>query len=498
MAISTAVPASAVARVLGIKEEFVNRRPGGTQVLPQRVALIGQGATSSTYPTTKFTALSAQQVGETVGYGTPLHLAAEKLLPANGDGLNAIPLTVYPLVDDGAGVAAAGTIIPVGAQTEASGYAVRVGNITSQAFLISVGDSVAVVCAAITAAVNATLNMPVIATNNTTDVGLVAKWEGSSANGIFTEIVGTSSWGYTFTITQLAGGATNPNVQPALDQIGDVWETMVISCFETGDTTNLNRFATWGEGRWGALTRKPAVVFWGSSEDDPDTLTIVPEGRKSDRINCQIPAPSCNDPIFSIAARAVSRIASLANQDPAYDYGRQRLDQLTAGPDGDQWDYAERDFIVTGGSSTTTKENGIINLADTVTFYHPDGDPTPAYRYVVDIVRLQNIIFSFDIEFAQQEWDGAPLIPDNQPTTNPNAKSPKIAKAAAATIVDNLGLRAILSDPATSKANITAEIDPANSRRLNLCVPVSLSGNTNIISVDVKFGFFFGTPALVA
>jgi hypothetical protein len=128
-----------------------------------------------------------------------------------------------------------------------------------------------------------------------------------------------------------------------------------------------------------------------------------------------------------------------------------------------------------------------------VTFYHPDGDPTPAYRYVVDVVKLQNILFNLDLIFATAEWDGAPLIPDDQPTANRSAKKPKNAVAAVASMVDRLGLEAIISDPTTAKASISAEINGSNPKRLDLEFTVQLSGNTNIISVDFNFGFFFGT-----
>ena len=59
MAISTAVDASAVARVVGIRTEFVDLRGGRVTLLPQRIAVIGQGNTASTYPTTKLQVTSA-------------------------------------------------------------------------------------------------------------------------------------------------------------------------------------------------------------------------------------------------------------------------------------------------------------------------------------------------------------------------------------------------------------------------------------------------------
>ena len=131
-------------------------------------------------------------------------------------------------------------------------------------------------------------------------------------------------------------------------------------------------------------------------------------------------------------------------------------------------------------------------------FYHPTGDETPAYRFVVDIVKLQTTIFNLDLIFANAEWDGAPLIPDDQPTVNRSAKKPKTAVAAVSAMLDSLGLNAIISDPDTAKANTFAEIDASNPKRLNVETTVQLSGNTNIISVDLNFGFFFGTSTVVA
>jgi len=65
-------------------------------------------------------------------------------------------------------------------------------------------------------------------------------------------------------------------------------------------------------------------------------------------------------------------------------------------------------------------------------------------------------------------------------------------------MLDSLGLNAIISDPETAKLNTIAEIDSQNPKRLNLVTTVQLSGNTNIKSIDLEFGFFFGTPTVVA
>ena len=407
-------------------------------------------------------------------------------------GVGSIPVTVYPMEDAVAAVAAAGDVTPSGTPSAQETYIIRINNIDSAAIVIDVGDVVADMTLAITTAINAVLEMPVVATDSTTVVDLEAKWKGASGNDIFIEVIGSTAAGVTFAITQPTGGATNPDVDVALTQIGDIWETLLLNCLDVADTVSLDLYSTFGEGRWGTLVRKPLVIFSGDNSTSVATATAVSDARKTDRVNAQLVAPGSNDLPFVIAARQLARIAVLANNNPPYDYGSQKATNLTPGADGDQWTYADRDSAVKKGCSTIEVKDGVVNISDVVTFYHPTGDTNPAYRYVVDIVRLMNVIFNLDIRFATPEWDGAPLIPDDQPTTNRDAKKPKTAVALAASILDSLGLDAIISDPDTAKDSIAAEIDSQNPKRLNMTMTVQLSGNVNIISADLNFGFFFG------
>jgi phage tail sheath gpL-like len=498
MPINAAIDASAVARVTGIETVFKDLRGGGILFLPQRVAIIGQGASASVYSTVKRQVTSAQEAASIYGFGSPIHLAIKQLFPVNGDGVGTIPVTIYPLDDDGAGVVSTGDITPSGVPTEAASYLVRINNIDSEEFVIGTGDSVATVVTAMTDAINAILDVPIIAADGVTQVDFTSKWKGTSANDIVVEVIGSTTSGSSFAITQPVGGLVNPNIDAALAQVGNVWETMMINCLDIIDTTTLGKYDVFGEGRWGALVRKPLVVFTGNTATTVTSATTISDARKTDRTNAQLVAPGSNDLPFVVAARQLARIVKVANNNPPQDYGSQDASGLVPGVDGDQWTYADRDSAVKKGSSTIEVKDSVVNISDTVTFYHPTGDPIPAYRFVVDIIKLQNIIFNLDLIFATAEWDGAPLIPDDQPTVNPTAKKPKTAVAAVAAMLDSLGLNAFISDPETAKENTVAEIDSMNPKRLNLNTTVQLSGNTNIKSIQLQFGFFFGTSAIVA
>ncbi len=495
---STAIPPSAVARVVGIDTQFKDLRKGNVLFLGQRIVLLGQGNTASTYSLDKLQITSALEAANIYGFGSPVHLAARQLLPINGDGIKTIPLTVLPLEDDGSGVESTGDITPSGAPTVAASYIVRVNNIDSEAFVIAVGDVLADVTSAMTAAINAVLEMPIIAVDGATQVDFTSKWKGTSANDIIVEVVGSTTAGNVFTITQPVGGLVNPDIDSALAQIGNVWETMLLNCLDIVDTTTLDKLSTFGEGRWGPLVRKPLVAFTGNTATTVTNATAVSDARKTDRVNSQLVAPASNDFPFVVAARQLARIALVANENPAVDYGSRKASGLVPGPDGSQWDYATRDSAVKKGSSTIEVKDSVVNVSDVITFYHPDGDPIPPWRYVVDVVRLQTVLFNLDLIFATTEWDGAPLISDLDVTTNPAAKQPRMAVAEIAAMLDSLGNNAIISNVAEAKENIIAVISAQNPKRLDISMTIQLSGNANIISINNNFGFLFGAEVAVA
>jgi phage tail sheath gpL-like len=420
-----------------------------------------------------------------------------QLLPDNGDGIGSVPLTVYPLEDNVAGVASAGDITPtLGSVVEGNHY-VKVSNILSQAFTITTTDTVATICAKMETAINAVLEMPVIATDGATVLNTASKWKGASANDIVIEMVSPANSGVTWAITQHTSGATNPSVSAALAQVGDVWETMFLNCLDVADTTTLDLYTAFGEGRWGALVHKPCMVFTGDVNSTVALATAVPDARKTDRINGQLVEPAGNDLPFVVAARQLARIIKQADSNPAVAYGGLKATGLVPGADGDQWLYTQRDAAIKAGSSTISVVDNVVNIEDVVTFYHPTGDPLPAYQYAVDQVKVWQAMYNTELIFADPSWKSAPLIPDDQATTNPAARKPKDAVAAIASLIDSLALEALISDPETAKGTIVAVISSTNPKRLDVTYTIQLSGTIKIISVDLLFGFYFGQAVTV-
>ena len=487
---TTAISPTRVASVFGVKTTFKNLAPGGFG-LAQRIAVIAQGNTAATFAATKLQVFSAKEAGDTYGYGSPIYAIVQQLLPSSGDGVGDIPVTIYPLLDGT--TASVGTITAVGTTTAAGTFFVKVNNVVTASFVVPTASSVTDTTVLLDAAINAAIEMPITSSPAVGVATVTCKWKGLTGDDLVVSVEGPSV-GVTFTVLQPTAGATDPVITAAVtDQFGDVWETMVIQSLG-GTTLALDAMAAFNEGRWDPEVSKPLHgSYYASVETVVATAITVPNARTTDRTNVQLSAPGCNDYPWAIAARMCARIAKVANSaSAASDYTRQQATGLTPGLDSEQWSSAQRDTVVKGGVSTSVVRGGVINLEDTITMYHPVGDPTPGYRYVNDIVKLQNILNDIRLKFDSAEWAGAPLIPDDQATSNRSAKQPKMAKAELFKLIDSWALDALISNPAAAKDSVLAAIDGGNQRRLNLALTVQLSGNAGIISTDLNFGFFFG------
>ena len=482
------LPNSLRASAVGIDTRYQNFNVGAVSLLQQRIAIIAQGSDAATYATDKFEITSSLEVAEKMGFGSPAHLAAKQIFPDFGEGALGAGVTVYPLPNESGGTASSADITPTGTQTTSAQYVVRVGGIESKAFSALKDDTPTELIPKMITAINGELDMPVIATDGTDKVTLTAKHKGTTGDDLVVELLGAPQ-GITFAVGTMSGGLDDPDIDAALAQVGNVWETMVVNQLGTVAHDKLSAF---GEGRWGQLVRKPLFALYGSNETDESVLKTYADARKLDRVNAVIPCPGSPSAPWIIAARAAARIAKQANEDPATEYRGMTLDTVVNGKDGEQWNYDQRDLAWKAGVSSTVIEEGAIKLDNTLTFYHPDGKVDPEYGKVIYLVKLQNIIYNEDLIFNQPEWKKAPLIPDFQVSSNPNARKPSDAVAALNVLTDNLAAKAIISDPDFTKKSTTAAIDGSNPNRVNTNHPVKLSGNWDIHSLDLLFGFYLG------
>ena len=485
------LPASAISRVTGVNVEYRNFNAGKAGFLPQRLVVIGVGNDDAVYDTKKHEAAgSADAIAKRYGYGSPLHLAARQFFPTGGGGAN-FPITFFPLRKATGSVPSKGSVSCEGQATATGSGIISIGALDVE-FAILEDQEPADILAAIKQRIATRLEMPIFTGDIVDDeLPLISKWSGDTGNDITIEIESDVP-GVTFGITNMKGGAVDPEVEPALQAIGPTWESFILSCFSYNKSSRLNAYQTFGEGRWDQMEKMPCLVAHGCV-DDYETRTALTDQRKFDYINFLVPGVGSPELPFVIAARGIVNIVSVADRAPALgNYGR--LTGLKAGPDEAQEAYLVRNNSVGKGSSTSIKVGNLIELNDIVTFWHPDNESIKSRRYVVDAVKLMNVVFNVRMIMESDEVKGAPLVPDKNPTRDPTAIQPKTIRTKMMNLAGDLaeGKSAILAESDFTKENLVVDISSMNPKRLDIQFPCKLSGNVEVTSTDIYFGFFLG------
>ena len=494
------VPESWVSRITGITVTPKNFNVGKAQMLPQQLVIIGQGNDDVQYSLDKYEVLgSAAEIGERYGYGSPLHLACRQLFPTAGAAAT-FPVYICPVKKTASGfAAAAGDILVSGdAATANAACVLCVGGIDIQ-ISVTKGQTAAQVMADIVTAVNAVLERPVSAAmteSETPSVSLTARWSGALGNRI------SLSWsgdipGLTVALTAFAGGAGVPDISDALVQIGpNLWVTFILNTFDYknadgSESSLLDVYQTFGEGRWSWTEKMPCLVAHGSV-DEYTVRTAVTDNRPNDYVNFLIESVGSPELPFVVAAKGLLSIITVADGNPAQGYAGD-LTGLKRGADSAQEGETVRNQSVKKGASTNITSGSVASLCDIITFYHPQGEGNfPARRYVVDAVKLMNIVYNLRLITEAPDVKAAPLLPDEQVTSNPTALQPKTFRTWFANLANSLGMNALISDVDFTVKNLEVKINSSNSKRLDYKYPVKVSGNVEIVSGDLYFGQYVG------
>lgn len=498
-----AIPNSWVSRITGITVTPKNFNVGKVQMLPQQLVIIGQGNDDVVYSIEKYECQgSAAEIGERYGYGSPLHLAARQLFPQSGKSA-AFPVYICPVVKGDSGfVKASGSILVTGtAATAAASCVLNLGGIDIQ-LSVAKGATPDAVIADIVSAVNGVLERPAAAEvieasgDDPAYVKLTARWSGALGNRISLSMSGDIP-GLTVAITAFADGAGVPAIDDALTAIGpNLWATFILDTFDYknadgSESALLDKYFSFGEGRWGWQEKMPVLVAHGST-DAYSVRTIVTDSRPSDFVNFLIESVGSPELPFVVAAKGLLDIVTTANENPPQNYTGD-LTGLKRGADSAQETPTIRDQSVKKGSSTNITNGSVATLNDIVTFYHPQGDGNfPARRYVVDAVKLMNIVYNLRVITEAPSVKGAPLVPDSQATSNKTALQPKTFKTMFANLAVSLGDNALISDPDFTIENLEVSINSANSKRVDYVFPVKVSGNVEIVNGEVFFGQYVG------
>lgn len=503
--ISTAVGLERRSRVSGykIKKGFFSNE---TQNLPQLIAIFGEANTAnqSGLTTTKKEVTSAKEAAELYGYGSPIHRVMRILRPIGSDGVGGIPTIVFPQISAGGATASTREWTVVGTATSnATHYVIVNGrdSIDFQTFAYSVvtGDTPTVIAGKIKDAINGVLASPVSAVNALGVVTATSKWEGETSDQIHITIdFGSNAAGVSYSQTATTSGTGTVDLAASLAQFGDDWYTTVINTYGTAQLDALEQFNGIPDpdaptGRYNGLTFKPFMAFFGSVLSDKDDLALITDD--SDRVeqvtNVLCPAPNSKGFDFEAAANAVVLFARIMQDTPHLDVNNKAYPDMPIPSDyniGDMADYNNRDFLIKKGCSTVLLENGFYKIQDFVTTYHPDGEVPLQYNYCRNLNLDWNVSDSYRT-LENIRLKDKTLVADDQFVDVSGVIKPKEWKAVVFDLFDDLAEKALINDPAFSKASCLVQISDTDPNRFETFFRYKRTGIARIESTDVEAGF---------
>lgn len=347
------------------------------------------------------------------------------------------------------------------------------------------------IVAALAPRINAAFGLPVTASPASAVLNLTSKFAGESANELTISVKANTGDGFTYVITDPTGGAGDPLIPVDLG-FNLVWETLVVNTLVSTNSNALDNLQFYGEGRIDPVVGKRFIAFTGSTSDDFTSLRILADSRRLDQVNALVVVENSVDLSGQIAADAAGIVARIANNNPATGYVGLEM-QTTPGEVSAQFDTAQRDALFKNGVTYTYQQNNVQLLGDVATFYHPIDDPENAFKNVVNLQKLNQVnyrlLLEFDRDVDDDGWRRAALIEDADASSNRASRKPQTARAAAAAVCTALGDEGILKLTSVTNPLIEAEIDPVNADRININVPVILSGTARIFSIDNIFSF---------
>lgn len=355
----------------------------------QRILVIGQRLAGGTVAEGVSTmVLNSAEAAGYFGQGSMLHRMLDKVF-ANNDFTETWAVA---LDDDGAAVAATGTVEFTASPTEAGTFYLYIGGRRVKTAVGS-GDAVADMATSLAAAVNADGDLPVTAAAALGVVTLTARNKGEAGNDIDIRANylrdESAPAGLAWTITAMAGGATNPDVTTAIAAIGaDQYEWIAMPYT---DAANLTVLTDELADRWQPLNVNEGHAF-AAYTDTVANLSTFGNGLNSPHLSV-IGIYDTPTPPEEIAAAFTGQAAFALGNDPARPLQTLPLRQVKAPPVESRFTIAERNILLYDGIATTrAASDGTVLIERAITTYQKNAQDIADASYL-DVTTLATVAY---------------------------------------------------------------------------------------------------------
>lgn len=382
-------------RVPFVYVEFDNRNAiAGPQTQPYKILHIGQllssGSQAALVPVQ---VTSKDQAANLFGQGSILHKMLEGQFAVN----DLTETWAIALDDDGAGVKATGSIAFSGTATAAGTFNLYVGGQRVKLGVTS-GMTAAQAAAALKVAIDAIVDISITCTVSTGTVTVTAKNAGETGNYIDLrhsyydgESVPT---GLSVTITAMASGATNPDVQDAIDVLGSEQYNVIVIPYT--DQANLTAITTELSNRWGPITQNDG---WAVTASNVDFASLATLGNAQNTQHVSIvECTKCPTLPWYVAGSVGGTVSYYGPIDPARPFQTLPLNGVLPPKVDERFTDAERNLLLYDGIATLNIDaGGTVRIERIITTYKTNalGALDTSYLDLTTILTLSYLRYDF-------------------------------------------------------------------------------------------------------
>lgn len=432
----------------------VNTLPGNLQ----RVLIIGQRLATGTIAALVATSVTSdEQAAIAFGRGSIAHLMAKAALTAN----NYLQLDIITVDDAAAGIAATGSVLISGPATSAGNVTINIGN-DSAVIAVANGDTAATIAANLVAQISQQLDLPVTAAvdaTNPTNIKLTAKNKGLAGNGIVLSVLSQTS-GVAGVVTAMAGGLSDPDMQPALTSVFAAGHDIIAAPFPT--QASLTTLRTHLEAVSGPLEQRGTIATagWPGTLATATTLASqVNDGRLSlGWYN------GSTTPAYQIAAAYAAVIAS--EEDPARPLNTLALTGLDVTNITMRAGRQDQEAALHNGVTPLEVGPGdVVQIVRAITTYtvDPQGVEDPA---LLDLTTIRTM------DYMRKAWRDRIAL--RFPRDKLSAKTPPKVRSELLDVAYKAEELEIIENVDQWKNNLIVELDSQNVGQLNAKIPCNV------------------------
>ena len=419
------------------------------------------------------------------GKGSMLHQMVKRWLDNN----KTTELWVIPLADNGAGVAASGTITFTGPASGAGAINLYLGG-----KLISVpvaaADSATTIAAAVVAAITAHPELGFTASNAAGVLTYTYVHKGLAGNEIDVRVnyyqEETLPAGVGAAVVAPSGGTLNPVLTNLISAMGETWYNII--AFPYTDTTSLVAMEAELADRFGPFRQIDGVAF-AAKNAALGALTSLGDSRNSPHLSISPMYKHPSSPfVFAAAIAAVA--AYYGSIDPARPF--QTLPVVGELPpvEADRFNNTERNQLLFDGiSANKVADDGQIRIERLITTYqtNPLGADDPSYLDVTTMLTLMYLRYDFRSYF-QRKYPRHKLADDGTRFGAGQAViTPSVGKAEAIAKFQDWEELGLVEDFEDFKANLIVERNATDRNRLDFLLPPNLINQLITTAAQIDF-----------